>query len=257
MVPFRPYLAPGTPVMTLIAPFVAALLAQIRCIARAFRRALSPLLLAGSVVALSAQTKDPNLIVTEWLSAQTNIHSWSAQFTQTRSLKALTQPLIAQGRVWFIAPNRFRWELGQPPQTVALRQPDHLLVIYPRLKRVERYPLTDRATGPWRDALALFEAGFPRGQSDLDAKFRLLFQTQTNDLVQLDLEPRSSSARRMISKIQVVFSTTDFALRATELEFSDGSTLRNEFSSIEVNPEIPPELFEFQTPPGYKVVQPR
>jgi len=76
-----------------------------------------------------------------WISAQTNLQTWSAEVTQTRALKTLTQPLIAQGRVWFAAPNRFRWELTSPSQTIAVRQPEQMLVIYPRLKRAERYPL--------------------------------------------------------------------------------------------------------------------
>src|SRR5436190_174385 len=76
-----------------------------------------------------------------WLNSQTNIQTWSAEVIQTRALKSLTQPLTASGHVWFAAPNRFRWELGNPPQTIALRQPEQMLVIYPKLKRVEKYPL--------------------------------------------------------------------------------------------------------------------
>ena len=67
----------------------------------------------------------------QWIAVQTNLQSWSADFTQTRSLKVLAQPLISTGKVW-VAPSRFRWELGQPAQTIALRQPDQLVIIYPR-----------------------------------------------------------------------------------------------------------------------------
>src|SRR6266478_607873 len=59
-----------------------------------------------------------------WLNSQTNIQTWSAELIQTRALKSLAQPLTATGHVWFAAPNRFRWELGNPAQTIALRQPD-------------------------------------------------------------------------------------------------------------------------------------
>src|SRR5512141_1808675 len=76
--------------------------------------------------------------VAKWLNAQTNIHSWSAEVVQTRILKTLTQPTTAKGHVWFEAPTRFRWELGKPAKTIAVREPQELLVIYPRLKRVEK-----------------------------------------------------------------------------------------------------------------------
>src|SRR2546427_2688379 len=80
-------------------------------------------LLAGQTVVRGANL---NASLTAWLSAQTNIQTWSADFTQTRTLKSLTQPLTGTGRVWFAAPNRFRWELGNPAQTIAVRQPDEM-----------------------------------------------------------------------------------------------------------------------------------
>ena len=92
-----------------------------------------------------ASAADTNSILAAWLNAQTNVQTWSADFLQTRKLKSLTQPLTATGHVWFAAPNRFHWELGQPAQTIAVRTTNDLLVIYPRLKRVERYPLSGGA----------------------------------------------------------------------------------------------------------------
>ena len=37
-----------------------------------------------------------------------------------------------------------------------------MLLLYPRLKRVERYPLNTTDAGPWKDMMALLDAGFPR-----------------------------------------------------------------------------------------------
>src|SRR5262245_39161944 len=121
---------------------------------------LSGFVLLGTTILTPSAELNP--AVSTWLAAQTNIQSWSADFVQTRTLKSLTQPLTATGHVWFAAPNRFRWELGHPAQTIAVRVTEELLVIYPRLKRVERFLLTGEQTGAWRDALALLEAGFPR-----------------------------------------------------------------------------------------------
>src|SRR6266853_1759886 len=122
-------------------------------------------LLAASRQGSSAAENNP--LLSSWLGAQTNIQSWSADFIQTRTFKSLTQPLTATGHVWFAEPNRFRWELGRPAQTIAVRATNELLVIYPRLKRVERYPLSGAQTGEWRDALALLESGFPRSEAEI------------------------------------------------------------------------------------------
>ena len=191
-----------------------------------------------------------------WLSSQTNIQTWSATVIQTRTLKSLTEPLTATGRVWFAAPNRFRWELGDPPQTIALRQPDQMLVIYPKLKRAEKYPLTRNHAGPWTDTLALLEAGFPRSQSELESRFRIESEATADGVHEVTLQPKSASARRMMPHIKIAFDTGDFSLRATELQFADGSRMRNDFTNAVMNPKLDDSLFTPEVDPTFKVIEP-
>src|SRR3954447_1965881 len=54
-----------------------------------------------------------------WFAAQTNMQSWTADLVQTRTLKVLAQPLKSNEKVW-VAQEQFRWELGQPAQTIAV-----------------------------------------------------------------------------------------------------------------------------------------
>ena len=197
-----------------------------------------------------------NPVVGSWLAAQTNLHSWSADFVQTRSFKSLTQPLSQKGHVWFEAPNRFRWELGSPAQTVAVRTPDALLVVYPRLKRVERFPLNGQQTGPWKEALALLEAGFPRSAAEMESQYNIRDQVVQEPIGRVVLQPKSAAARRMMPQIKIEFDTTNFSLRATELEFADGSVMRNDFSNGALNPSIDPQLFSPGISSDYKVVEP-
>ena len=194
-------------------------------------------------------------LVSKWLLNQTNIQTWSADFVQTRSLKSLTQPLMSTGQVWFAAPNRFRWELGRPAQTIAVRQPKQMQVIYPKLKRVEKYPL-DGAAGPWRDALALLEAGFPQNRADLESRFNIQTTKVENGVCELTLQPKSSAARKMMSQIKIAFDAKDFLLAATELQFADGSTMRNDFKNPKLNETLPEDLFFPELPADFKIVEP-
>jgi len=219
------------------------------------RRSLLWLLaFAGSCGALRAAELEPEVV--RWLAAQTNVQTWSAEFRQTRTLKSLTQPLTTTGHVWFTAPNKFRWELGQPAQTIALRASQEMLVIYPRLKRVERYPLTGDQADGWRDTLALLEAGFPRSGADLEAQYNILSQNAAGGTAHLVLQPKSPSARRMMPRIEIDFDTQGLSLRATELHFADGSSLRNDFTNTVLNPPLASETFSAQIPPDFKVVEP-
>jgi outer membrane lipoprotein-sorting protein len=192
--------------------------------------------------------------VDAWLAHQTNVMTWTAKVTQTRTLKSLVQPLTATGRIWFAAPHHFRWELGDPPQTIAVRQPQQMLVIYPLLKRVEQYPLNSARPGPWRDALALLEAGFPRSRAELESRFNLLDSSPTNGLQTVSLQPRSASARRLMPLIRVGFDRATYALRFTHIQFADGSSMRNEFDDARVNPILPEDAFTPHFEPDWEVV---
>jgi len=199
---------------------------------------------------------DTNSVITSWLAAQTNVQTWQADFVQTRRLKTLTQPLTATGHLWFAQPNQFRWELRTPSQTIALRHAEEMWVIYPLLKRAERYPLDAKTPGEWRDALALLEAGFPRDRRDFDGRFRILSLTETNSSWVFDLQPASAFARKMMKRISVGLATNNFALTSTELEFIDGSLMRNDFTNGVLNAGFGNEVFDWKPPADFKVTQP-
>ena len=204
---------------------------------------------------LSAAADDAAL-VGRWVQQQTNLQTWQAELVQTRTLKTLTHPLISTGRVWFAVPNRFRWELGQPAQTIALRQTNEMWVVYPRLKRAEHYPLDGGISGPWRDALALLEAGFPTSEAELNSRFKVASITRSNETAELVLHPKSASARQMMPQLKIWFETNRFTLRGTELQFADGSTMRNDFFNSQLNPTLAADLFHYPVPGYFKVSKP-
>ncbi|MGA2242135.1 MAG: outer membrane lipoprotein carrier protein LolA [Verrucomicrobiota bacterium] len=208
------------------------------------------------VAVLSARAAEQSPVLDTWFSAQTNLHSFTADVIQTRTLKVLSQPLVSTGKVWVVIPNRFRWEIGQPAQTIALRQPDTLFLIYPRLKRAEKYPLNDNQPGPWRDALALLDASFPRSRADLESRFRVLSVTQTNANWEITLQPKNALARQMMAEIGITVRTNDCLLAATEMKFADGSRMRNDFTNVVLNPVLGEEIFDAKLDPGVTVVEP-
>jgi len=190
-----------------------------------------------------------------WFAAQTNIQTWSADLVQTRTLKVLAQPLKSNGKVW-VAQEQFRWELGQPAQTIAVRRPDQLLILYPKLKRAEKYSLTDVPPGPLKDALALLDASLPRDRATMEQRFRLVSAVETNSLLEMHLQPRSAGARKFIGEIYIGFHANDFSIAFTEMRFSDGTNLRNDFTNVVVNQPVDSAKFDVKIPSGYTVVEP-
>jgi outer membrane lipoprotein-sorting protein len=205
------------------------------------------------VLSAGAQTND---LVDRWIAAQIPMRTWSADLIQTRAFRTLSQPLVSTGRVWVAVPDRFRWELGQPAQTIALRQPDELLIVYPRLKRAEKYPLRDTQSGPWKDALALLEATFPRSRTSLEAQFQIQSVTESNTVASLSLQPRNAAARKFITGLQIGFRADTFAPLWTSLTFSDGSSMRNDFTNTVFNPPLDDGIFDAKLGADVTVVEP-
>ena len=204
-----------------------------------------------------ANATDTNAVLNGWFASQTNLQTWSADFTQTRALKTLTQPLTTAGHISFAVPNKFRWELGRPPaRTIALRQADEMFVIYPLLKRAERYSMGEKAPGEWRDMLSLLDAGFPRDRASFDARFRILSLAETNGTWRLALQPVSAFARKMMKEIRVGLATNDFSLTSNEMIFVDGSSMRNDYTNAVLNPKLDAEIFQWQPEAGYKITEP-
>ena len=206
------------------------------------------------LTACSSRAADLHEVIAGWLSKQTNIETWAADFTQTRTLRALNQPLVSTGEVWFAAPQNFRWQLGGD-QTIAIRNGETMLVIYPRLKRAEKYDFSNTPNNQWKDALALLQTGFPRSEAEMRERFNLLGLEQTNALYEINLEPKSPAAKRMMPKINLLLATNTLELVGTELVFMDGSKMRNEFRNVRTNAPVEGR-FDLSIPPDFKLVEP-
>ena len=191
----------------------------------------------------------------KWFAAQTNMQTWSANFVETRSLMTLSQPLKSTGKV-LVEPGKFRWELGRPPQTIVIRNPDELLILYPRLKHAEIYALDKIPPGPIKDAMALLDVSIPRSRAALEEHFQLLSVAITNSVLQMTLQPKSQSAQQFINSVVMGFHTNDYVIAESQMNFSDGSTLRNDFSDVVFNQDMDPKLFATNVPPDYTVAEP-
>ena len=220
-------------------------------------KTLLTLLLVCAAGLAGADPEPLSAPVKSWLAAQDHIHTWSADLVQTRTLQSLLEPLKTKGRVWFEAPGRFRWELGQPAKTVAISTLTNLYIIYPRHKRVEVIDLSGGENSPWRSALDLLQAGFPRTETELLDRYNVTGQSVAGGACRLQLQPRADALRRMMPRLEIDFDTTTYFLRGTDLEFADGSTMRNDFTNIVENPALDQNLFQPAIPSGYTVVHPQ
>jgi outer membrane lipoprotein-sorting protein len=203
-----------------------------------------------------ADTDPSKQFLDTWLTYQAQVKTWSADVVQIRKLKSLVHPLKSRGRVWFRQPNRFRWQLGQPPRTIAVRTEDQLLIVYPRLKQIEQYSLGNAIDPSWKQVLALLEVGFPSDPDAFHARYEMVQAERSGRVWHFKLRPADKQARRLLKQVRLEISIDDLTLLATELVFPGGSTMRNQFSNYQLNPDLDDALFKVEIAAGYQVVNP-
>ncbi len=192
--------------------------------------------------------------VKRWITRQEDFRSVTANFTQTRSLRALKSPLTSEGRLWFKAPSSFRWEMGTPAKTIVLRQGESIFLIQPAKKRAEKSPADAKPDKPSpMQAMGMMTFPFARDFGDFQRKFETLSITTEGTRCHLEVLPRDAQARKFLSALKLDFNTTNGHLLGFEMATREGSSLRNEFTNVQVNPKIAPAVFEFDFT-GYAVV---
>ncbi len=213
-----------------------------------------------ALLLFSPATLSEESILDKWLTHQATIKSWQADVTQIRTIKNLARPMQSEGQLWFKQPNQFRWQLGEPARTVAIRDSDQLLVVYPRLKQAERFPFDGIKEPAMKQALLLLEVGFPSEPESFHAQYQLLSSTAKSDehktrFQVLELQPKAASARKLLQKLSLEVSLKDLSLRATELHFADGSSLKNLFNEQSYNQALPEELLSYDLQ-GFDISEP-
>ena len=222
--------------------------------AHAMTRAL--LLLAALLATTGLRAAEPLDFtpVKRWITRQDDFRAVTADFTQTRSLRALKSPLTSEGRLWFKAPSSFRWELGTPARTIVLRKGETLFLIQPAKKRAERSPANAKPDKPSpMQAMGMMSFPFARDFADFQRQFETLSISTDGPRCHLEVLPREAQARKFLSALKLDFNTATGHLLGFEMATRDGSSLRNDFTNVQVNPKISPALFEFDFT-GYEVV---
>lgn len=219
-----------------------------------FRRLFGAIVGVTLLVISPARADDEAL--STWLEHQVEIETWSADVTQTRKLRALVKPLVAEGRVVFAQPKRFRWQLGDPPRTLAVGTPTGLTVAYPRLKQAERYEYSDAVNPSLRQVLDLLEVGFPSSAEAFHERYELLSTEGDETSWRFALQPRDKDARRLLERVNIEVAADNLGLLSTEFVFPDGSLMRNEFADAIANEPLDDGLFVIEIGDDWEVEEP-
>jgi len=190
--------------------------------------------------------------IKRWMAQQGAVRTLSADFVQTRSFRALKSPLANKGRMWLSAPGKMRWELGDPAKAIALKTEEGFFLIEPAKRRAEKFSGDQLEKQSGMRGMAMMEFPMARDFAEFERTFEVLSLTSAGDRCDVALLPRDQQARKMMKRIALAFRPATGELIEFEMEFKDGSKLRNEFLNVQTNGKIDPAVFDYDFT-GYKV----
>ncbi len=187
----------------------------------------------------------------KWIASQGKIDTIACDFTQERELRTVKRPLKADGRFWFQKPDRFRWELGEPPKSIAIHNGDELTILDVAKKKAEVTDTSGEEAERERFA-AYFDLSFPRRWETFEENFDVLALNRVAGEWHAHVKPKSRKTARGIKTMTFFISASSDALLGFSLKVKDGSTITTRFRNIRRNVSVPASRFVVSLD-GYKV----
>ena len=204
---------------------------------RAWKKILflcSAVTVAGLLAAIPVHSQD-------WASLKEsfrNIQSVKAEFVQERHLQILREPLISEGRFFFLASGSLRWEYLSPLRSVMLQRGDS----------VRLYHLSE---GTWKQDMAQGVEARRMVLVEMSQWFQGRFEESRvfshsyspGPPGRIILTP-GEGFNKFILRIEIVLSDKPGIIDRVEMKEPGSSATRIVFRNVEINAELPSKLFD-------------
>jgi len=188
----------------------------------------------------SATAQSDPVALDSWLKRQTSIHSLDAEFTQERKLPALKNPTTTPGRLSFAKPDKVRWQLGNPFETLAVSDGETLTLMDAASKTARRIGVDS----PQALRFSLLSGRAFQSPESFHQAFEVIESRIHSGIHQYTLKARDRRIRAQIPWIFLDIDPQKNELRALEFELPDKSRLRTVFQNPRLNPKLDESLFQ-------------
>jgi outer membrane lipoprotein carrier protein len=178
-------------------------------------------------------------VLENWLKRQATTTSLDCNFIQERQLPALKNPTVTRGRLVFSKPGKFRWQLGEPVESLAVSDGKTLTLVQFREKTAHQIA----ADSPQAARFSLLSGKAFESLEAFQQTFEIIETRINSGIHQFTLKPKD---RRMRSQVPWVFLDIDplkNELSAMEIELQDKSRIRTVFKTPRFNQPLPDSLF--------------
>ena len=170
--------------------------------------------------------------------AADSIRSLKSEFIQKKDLRILSTPLISKGRLYYQAPDLLRWEYFSPLKSVMLKKGE----------AINTYQFFN---GAWKadlsQAVELRGMIFAEINKWLKGRFNVTDSFtpsySSGPPVHVIFTPRQE-LKSYLLRIELIFSERPGIIKSVEIIESDDARTMIEFINLEINSNIPAEVFE-------------
>ncbi len=210
---------------------------------------LAPFLIGSS---RAAEELDPTP-VKRWIAKQAGVQSFYSEFEQERQLRALKNPLVNRGKLWFQAPGSFRWQIGDPPEAIAIQNSERgLVILNPEKMTARRYTMSELREEERARGASFLESGFPRSWEQFESNFKLTEMALNNEVWEATVSIRDRKTAVALRKMVFYIDASTYDLRGFYLRFRDSSSITTRLLKTQKNPA--PESGRFEADlSGYKI----
>jgi outer membrane lipoprotein carrier protein len=191
------------------------------------------------LLALAATVFAQDPVLDAWLSRQASVTSLEVPFVQERKLPALKEPVSTPGRLYFSKPDKVRWQLGNPFETLVVAQGKTLTLIDASAKTARRTAVDSPQAARFS---MLSGKAFESAQS-FTQSFEIIESRVTSGIHQYTLKAKDRRVRAQIPWIFLDIDPAKNELRAMEMELQDKSRIRTVFSNPKFNQKLDDALF--------------
>lgn len=179
-------------------------------------------------------------VLDAWLKRQATIETLEAAFTQERKLPALKQPVSTPGKLTFAKPGKVRWQLGEPPATLALSDGGTFTLIDFASRTARVVPVDS----PHAARFSMLTGKGFQSTEDFHALFEVAESRVDAGIHQFTLRPKERRLRGQVPWLFLSIDPEKNLLVAMELELQDKSRIRTVFKAPVINAKLPATTFQ-------------
>jgi outer membrane lipoprotein carrier protein len=189
-------------------------------------------------------------VLAEMKTAGNRLETLRAGFVQTDHDYILGDEETSSGELFLAVPGRIRWEYAEPAPRVLLVRDELVRLFNPTANQVQEF---ERSEG--RGGGAELLVGFGKSNEAIGENYEPSLVEETDEAVTLKLVPKPDSPVSIFTAIELTLTKTSWTPVQSVFHEPNRDRTVIEFRDVEINVELPKEVFELDLPPNVEIVR--